>query len=115
MFLEKEVRSDEKTKLNECEKTVQCTQESPRWIRPILLFNKDDSIFHTNMQSKLNDRWNTMIQDQKKNRDFTREVEVNQNDSKELKLTFDLKDYKVGKIVDELSSLLGALYSVEML
>jgi len=86
--------SNEKTKLHECENKMQCQQQPPRWIRPILLFNKDDSIFHTNMLSKLNDRWNNMVQDQQKNKTFTREIEVNQNDSKELNLTFDLKDYK---------------------
>lgn len=77
---------------------MQCTQEPPRWIRPILLFNKDDSIFHTNMRSKFNDRWNNMVQDQQKDKHFTRDVEVNQNDSKELNLTFDLKDYKVRQL-----------------
>lgn len=87
-------QSNEKTKLRECEKNMPCAQETTRWIRPILLFNKDDSTFHTNMQSKFNDKWKNMVQDQQKDRHSIREVEVNQNNPKELNLTFDLKDYK---------------------
>ena len=88
----------EKTKFHDCEKNVQCDQTKTSLIRPILLFNQDDSIFRTNLESRFKDRWNNLMQDQSHATNFTREIEVNKDDSKELNLTLDLKDYKVGKV-----------------
>jgi len=87
-----------KAQIPEFETKLKFTQEIPNWVRPILLFNKDESVFNTNMQSKFNDRWKNLIHDHQKEKHAIREVEVNQNDSKELKLTFDLNDYKPNEL-----------------
>jgi len=68
---------------------------TPRFIRPILLFNKDDSIFDTSIQSKFEDRIKDMFPCTS---NFSRDVEVNENDEKELTLKFDLKDYKPNEL-----------------
>jgi len=89
---------NQEAKIHGIEPKLKFTQEVPSWFRPILLFNKDESIFNTNMQSKFYDNWKNLIHDQQKEKHAIREVEVNQNDPKELKLTFDLNDYKPNEL-----------------
>merc|ERR1711963_495387 len=66
---------------------------TPSFIRPILLFNKDDSIFNTSMQSRFEDRLKDMFPCSS---NFSREVD--ENNEKELALKFDLKDYKPNEL-----------------
>merc|ERR1712198_833694 len=63
--------------------------------RPILLFNKDDSIFNTSIQSKFEDSIKDMFP---YTSNFSRDVEINENDEKGLTLKFDLKDYKPNEL-----------------
>lgn len=91
-------RPNQEAQIPGFEPKLKFTQEIPSWVQPILLFNKDESVFNTNMQSKFNDRWKNLIHDHQKEKHAIREVEVNQNDSKELKLTFDLNDYKPNEL-----------------
>ena len=68
---------------------------SPNFIRPILLFNKDDSTFNSSIQSRLGDNLKEMLP---WSSNFSREVEIKENNEKELTLKFDLQDYKVNHI-----------------
>ena len=65
---------------------------SPNFIRPILLFNKDDSTFNSSIQSRFGDNLKEMLP---WSSNFNREVEIKENNEKELTLKFDLQDYKV--------------------
>ena len=65
---------------------------SPNFIRPILLFNKDDSIFNSSIQSRFGENLKEMLPCFS---NFNREVEIKENNEKELTLKFDLQDYKV--------------------
>jgi len=92
------IREQEKkqSNVNECEtRSLHDSRWTPSFIRPILLFNKDDSIFNTSIQSKFEDRIKDMFP---RTSDFSRDVEVNENDEKELTLKFDLKDYKPNEL-----------------
>jgi len=83
-------------RINECEnKAEHDSFWTPSFIRPILLFNKDDSIFNTSMQSRFEDRIKDMFPCSS---NFSREVEVDENNEKELALKFDLKDYKPNEL-----------------
>merc|ERR1711963_1227782 len=55
----------------------------------------DDSIFNTKFQSRFEDRIKDMFPCTS---NFSRDVEVNENDEKELTLKFDLKDYKPNEL-----------------
>jgi len=93
-----DIREQEKkqSNVNECEtRSMHDSRWTPSFIRPILLFNKDDSIFNTSIQSKFEDRIKDMFPCTS---NFNRDVEVNENDEKELTLKFDLKDYKPNEL-----------------
>jgi len=68
---------------------------SPNFIRPILLFNKDDSIFNSSIQSRFGDNLKEMLPCSS---NFNREVEIKENNEKELTLKFDLQDYKPNEL-----------------
>jgi len=87
---------NKQSNVNECEtRSLHDSRWTPSFIRPILLFNKDDSIFNTSIQSKFEDRIKDMFPCTS---NFSRDVEVNENDEKELTLKFDLKDYKPNEL-----------------
>jgi len=89
-------QENKQSNVNECEtRSMHDSRWTPSFIRPILLFNKDDSIFNTNIQSKFEDRIKDMFPCTS---NFSRDVEVNENDEKELTLKFDLKDYKPNEL-----------------
>ena len=86
-------QENKQSNVNECEtRSLHDSRWTPSFIRPILLFNKDDSIFNTSIQSKFEDSIKDMFPFTS---NFSRDVEINENDEKELTLKFDLKDYKV--------------------
>ena len=86
-------QENKQSNVNECEtRSLHDSRWTPSFIRPILLFNKDDSIFNTSIQSKFEDSIKDMFPCTS---NFSRDVEINENDEKELTLKFDLKDYKV--------------------
>jgi len=85
-------QENKQSNVNECEtRSLHDSRWTPSFIRPILLFNKDDSIFNTSIQSKFEDSIKDMFPCTS---NFSRDVEINENDEKELTLKFDLKDYK---------------------
>jgi len=89
-------QENKQSNVNECEtRSLHDSRWTPSFIRPILLFNKDDSIFNTSLHSKFEDRIKDMFPCTS---NFTRDVEVNDNDEKELTLKFDLKDYKPNEL-----------------
>jgi len=89
-------QENKQSNVNECEtRSMHDSRWTPSFIRPILLFNKDDSIFDTSIQSKFEDRIKDMFPCTS---NFSRDVEVNENDEKELTLKFDLKDYKPNEL-----------------
>jgi len=89
-------QENKQSNVNECEtRSMHDFRWTPSFIRPILLFNKDDSIFDTSIQSKFEDRIKDMFPCTS---NFSRDVEVNENDEKELTLKFDLKDYKPNEL-----------------
>jgi len=93
-----DIREQEKkqSNVNACEtRSMYDSRWTPSFIRPILLFNKDDSIFNSSIQSKCEDRIKDMFPCTS---NFSRDVEVNENDEKELTLKFDLKDYKPNEL-----------------
>jgi len=89
-------QENKQSNVNECEtRSLHDSRWTPSFIRPILLFNKDDSIFNTSIQSKFEDRIKDMFPCTS---NFSRDVEINENDEKELTLKFDLKDYKPNEL-----------------
>lgn len=89
-------QENKQSNVNESEtRSLYDSRWTPSFIRPILLFNKDDSIFNTSLHSKFEDRIKDMFPCTS---NFSRDVEVNENDEKELTLKFDLKDYKPNEL-----------------
>jgi len=89
-------QENKQSNVNECEtRSLHDSRWTPSFIRPILLFNKDDSIFNTSIQSKFEDSIKDMFPCTS---NFSRDVEINENDEKELTLKFDLKDYKPNEL-----------------
>ena len=92
-FFLSEPQEFEQSKVSECQnRSIHDSMWSPNFIRPILLFNKDDSIFNSSIQSRFGDNLKDMLPCSS---NFNREVEIKENNEKELTLKFDLQDYKV--------------------
>jgi len=86
----------EQSKVSECQnRSIHDSMWSPNFIRPILLFNKDDSIFNSSIQSRFGDNLKEMLP---WSSNFNREVEIKENNEKELTLKFDLQDYKPNEL-----------------
>jgi len=86
----------EQSKVSECQnRPIHHSMWSPNFIRPILLFNKDDSTFNSSIQSRFGDNLKEMLP---WSSNFNREVEIKENNEKELTLKFDLQDYKPNEL-----------------
>merc|ERR1712038_1685468 len=86
----------EQSKISECQNgSIYESMWSPNFIRPILLFNKDDSIFNSSIQSRFGENLKEMLPCSS---NFNREVEIKENNEKELTLKFDLQDYKPNEL-----------------
>merc|ERR1712198_394997 len=71
-------QENKQSNVNECEtRSLHDSRWTPSFIRPILLFNKDDSIFNTSIQSKFEDSIKDMFPCTS---NFSRDVEINEHD-----------------------------------